>query len=173
MLLKMIGIIFILLSGTLFGVSLSREYEARIVYLKQFKKVLMLLKGEIQYNNSGIYESVTMVAERTENIMGTFLKTVMERFYDNQTTLKNAWDYGVDNILKIQTNLRKKELSYIKDLGTNLGITDKDTQINNILNCMEAIDLSLDELNENKAEKCKLYRTLGVVASAFITIVLI
>ena len=173
MLLKTIGIIFILLSGTLFGVSLSKEYETRIENLKQFKKMLMLLKGEINYNNSGIYESIVVVAERTENVIGDFLKEVLKKFQENKTTLKDAWDYGVENILKTQTSLCEKELLYIKDLGVNLGITDKETQLNNILSCMEVIDLSLDELNENKTEKCKLYRTLGVMASAFLVIVLI
>lgn len=173
MLLKVTGIILILLSGSLIGINLSKEYELRIVHLKQFKKMLMLLKGEIKYNNSGICESVTTVSERTENIVGIFLKKVMEYFDENKVTLKCAWDFGVENILKTQTRLKEKELTYIKDLGTNLGITDKETQINNILSCMEAINLSLDELNENKTEKCKLYKTLGVMAGAFLTIVLI
>lgn len=173
MLLKMTGIILILLSGSLIGISLSKEYEMRIVHLKQFNKMLMLLKGEIKYNNSGICESVALVSERTENVIGVFLKKVMENFNENNISLKSAWDYGVETVLKTQTRLKEKELIYIKDLGTNLGITDKETQINNILSCIEAINLSLDELNENKAEKCKLYKTLGVMAGAFLTIVLI
>lgn len=173
MLLKMMGVILILLSGTLTGITLSKEYEMRIVNLKQFKKMLILLKGEINYNNSGIYESLINVSERTDNIMGVFLNTVSEKFCSNKTTLKEAWDYGVEMVLKTQTSLRDKELLYIKDLGMNLGITDKETQINNILNCIETINLSLEELNENKTEKCKLYRTLGVMASAFLIIVLI
>lgn len=173
MLLKVSGVIMILLSGCLIGINLSKEYELRMVHLKQFKKMLMLLKGEIKYNNSGIYESVTTVADRTENIVGIFLEKVMENFNENSMTLKSAWDYGVESVLKTQTKLKEKELIYIKDLGTNLGITDKETQINNILSCIEAINLSLDELNENKEEKCKLYKTLGVMAGAFLTIVLI
>lgn len=173
MLLKVLGIILILLSGSLIGISLSKEYEMRIVHLKQLKKMLMLLKGEINYNNSDICESVITVAERTENVVGEFLKHVVEKFEKNKVSLKCAWDLGVENILGIETKLTEKELSYIKELGTNLGITDKETQINNILSCIEAINLSIDELNENKTEKCKLYKTLGVMASAFLTIVLI
>lgn len=173
MLLKMIGIILIILSGSLFGISLSKEYEMRIVNLKQFRKMLVLLKGEINYNNSGICESVTVVAERMDNDIGNFLNAVLEKFDENNGTLKDAWDFGVENVLKIKTELKDKELVYIKDLGVNLGITDKETQLNNILSCMEAIDLLVDELNENRSERCKLYKTLGVMASAFLTIVLI
>ena len=173
MLLKVLGIIMILLSGSLIGISFSKEYEMRIEHLRQFKKMLMLLKGEIKYNNSGIYESVITVSERIENIVGIFLRNVMENFNKNNMSLKKAWDYAVENVLAPGTKLKEKELLYIKDLGTNLGITDKETQINNILSCIEAIDLSIDELNENKVEKCKLYKTLGVVAGAFLTIVLI
>lgn len=173
MLLKMIGIILIILSGSLFGITLSKEYEMRITHLKQFRKMLVLLKGEINYNNSGIYESVNIVAERTDKVMGDFLNAVMKKFDENKYTLKEAWDLGVENILKSKTELKDKELEYIKDLGTNLGITDKETQINNILSCMGVIDLSIEELNENRVEKCKLYKTLGVMASAFLTIVLI
>lgn len=173
MLLKGCGMILIIMSGTMLGILMSRDYEMRIHNLKQLKKMLILLKGEIKYNNAGICESIRIVSERTEKIAGGFLKKVADNFESGNFSLKEAWESGTDEYLKPNSKLKDKELIYIKELGLNLGITDKETQINNIMNCMESINLSIDELDAGRPEKCKMYKSLGIMAGAFIAIVLI
>ena len=173
MLLKMTGIIFIIAAGSMFGFSLSRDYTMRITNLKQVNKMLLLLKGEISYNNSGIGEAVIKISSQTDNIIGRFLGYVSEAFASGENTFREAWDRGVDEFLKKQSKLKDKDLAVIRELGSNLGITDRETQVNNILNCMGVLETEIGELNETRGEKCKLYRTLGVMAGAFVAIVLI
>ena len=71
--------------------------------------------------------------------------------------------------------LLKGEISYssLKDFGRGLGITDRQTQINNIEKYQSQIQLTIKELKEEKNEKCKLYRMLGITCGAFLGIVLI
>ncbi len=173
MLLKVVGVTFIVVASGMFGLTLSKDYETRIVNLKQFRKMLVLLSGEIKYNNSGIRESIMAVSERVENVTGQFLKTTLDFFTKENSSLKEAWYAGTEKFLKTNTKLSVKELAYIKELGVNLGITDRETQINNILNCIQSIDMSIEELSENRTEKCKMYKTLGVMAGAFLAVMLI
>lgn len=173
MLLKGLGILIILAASVLFGYSLSRDYVMRIKNLEQVDKMFLLLKGEIKYNNSGINESVMKISGCMENIMGEFLKCVWSYFNNEDCTLKDAWNEGVKAVLETKTKLGKEDIVLIKELGNSLGITDRETQINGILNCMGTIEIKIKELNEVREEKCRLYRTLGVMTGAFMAIVLI
>lgn len=173
MLLRVVGITVVLIASSMFGYSLSHDYLMRIKNLEQTKKMLLLLKGEIKHNNSGINESIINIASRLENVMGTFLEYIWKQFNEKDCSIREAWDMGIEKILKTKSSLKQEDILVIRDIGTNLGITDRDTQINNILNSMEIIELKIDELNQARGEKCRLYRTLGVMAGAFMAIVLI
>lgn len=173
MFLKMLGIGMVFSASVIAGYSMSREYLQRLRTLEQFYKMLLLLKGEIKYNNSGISEAVGKVSERLDNRIGDFLKCVCRGFEKGKYTLKEIWDKAGSEILERGAGLKKEDIFLIKELGINLGITDRETQINNILNYMEEIDMKIKELNEEKGEKCRLYRTLGVMAGAFMAIVLV
>lgn len=173
MFLKLFGIGMIFSASVMIGYSMSRDYLLRLRILGDFNKMLLLLKGEIKYSNSGISETIKKVSERCENTIGNFLKGVSDNFEENEMTLKDSWNKALEKFLKCNTGLKNKDILMIEEFGINLGITDKETQVNNILNLMEEIDITIKELNEEKGEKCRLYRTLGVMAGAFMVIVLI
>ena len=173
MLIKTIGIICLILTGIIMGWSFVRDYEERILNLKQFRKMLILLKGEMSYNNAGIRELLVCIARRNDNVIGDFLENVRTRFDFEDVTIQTAWSEATEEFLKEYTSLKESDRKYIKEFGMNLGTTDRDTQINNILVCMEHIELTIKELNDYKAQKCKMYKTLGVTVGAFLAILLI
>ena len=84
-----------------------------------------------------------------------------------------AWSLGVDNILDKKSSLKSEDKNSLKDFGRGLGITDRQTQINNIEKYQSQIQLTIKELKAEKNEKCKLYRMLGITFGAFLGIVLI
>lgn len=173
MLVKSLGIVIILIASSLFGYSLSYDYLTRLKNLEQLNKMLLLLKGEIKYNNSGIGEAIMKVASQSENIIGKFLDYTWRQFNEKECSIKEAWDKGIVGVLEPEAKLKPEDILIVREVGLNLGITDRETQINNILNTMDVIEIKIKELNETRGEKCRLYRTLGVMAGAFMAIVLI
>ena len=173
MLLKCIGIIILMAACGMFGFSLSYDYIMRMKNLEQLRKMLLLLQGEIKHKNSGISEAIKNVSIQMENGMGDFLKYVSQKFRKENITIKAAWNMGIDDFLKKRSKLIEKDLTIIRELGGSLGVTDRETQIHNIHNCMDIIGITINELNVAKGEKCRLYRTLGVMAGAFMAIVFI
>ena len=170
MLLKIWGMVLIILSSGMFGWSYSRDYELRIIQLREFQKILMLLKGEINYHNAGIREAILIVSKQNETIMGEFLREILKNFA-KEVPLKEAWYTASDSFLRNHTKLKKQEISIVKELGTNLGITDRNTQIHNIMGYMEVLELSIRELEHDRIGKCKMYKTLGVMGGAFVAVI--
>lgn len=167
MLLKIFGCLLIFLGCGGIGFGMGRDYNARINQLEQVKKMLFLLEGEIKYNNGGIYETMRKLTGISDNIMTGFFKSVVK---DDTGTLKAAWQLNAEKSLASNSKLTKEDIAIIKDLGNTIGMTDKETQIKNIDHVMECINDNVNELKKGKTEKCRLYRTTGIAAGAFLTI---
>ena len=129
--------------------------------------MLFLLEGEIKYNNGGIYESMKKLTGISDNIMTGFFEGVIK---DNVGTLKEAWQFNIEKSFVADSKLSKEDIAIIEDLGNTIGMTDKETQIKNIDHAMECIDDNIGELKKGKTEKCRLYRTTGIAAGAFLAI---
>ena len=69
--------------------------------------------------------------------------------------------------------LRKEEIRIIKDFGIHLGTTDRETQLKNIDECVNEMEVCILNLKREKKEKCKLYKMLGVLSGVFISIILL
>jgi stage III sporulation protein AB len=154
------------------GFSLGNDYILRIKHLERIKKFFLLLEGEIKYSNSGIFEALTKLSKQTSGFLTDFLGKVAEDIADNQS-LKDAWNISVTQILKNRSKLFDSDMIIIKEFGESLGITDRETQIKNIENTILQIDSVIQELKKYKNEKCKIFKTLGIVVGAFITILLL
>ena len=172
MLLKMFGCILVILGCGGIGFSLGNDYILRIKHLEQVKRYFVLLAGEIQYGNSGIFEALNKLSKQSSGFFSDFLAHVAENMNNNKS-LKAAWEISIKEILKESSRLGGNDILIISELGESLGLTDKETQLKNIDNALVQLNEAVDELKKNKNEKCKIYKTSGVVVGAFITILLL
>lgn len=171
MLLKIIGMIVLITSGALMGYSLCDDYIERIQCLEAVKKALIILRGEIKHNNSSICEALENITVSNRLIM-SFIKKVVKEYKNMNGSLWEAWKKGVTENLE-QSPLKNEEINIIRDFGRNLGITDRETQMKNIDECMKEMDGCITGLKGEKKEKCKLYKMLGVLSGLFISIMLL
>lgn len=167
MYLKITGIVLIMMSASLMGYLFSKDYIERINRLEQIQKMLILLKGEISYSNNSVQEALENISEMIEGKVEEFVTKVQESFKKSEIPLSVAWSLGVDNIFDKKSSLKSEDKNSLKDFGRGLGITDRQTQINNIEKYQSQIQLTIKELKAEKNEKCKLYRMLGITCGAF------
>ena len=167
MYLKITGIVLIMMSASLMGYLFSKDYIERINRLEQIQKML------ISYSNNSVQEALENISEMIEGKVGEFVAKVQESFKKSEMPLSVAWSLGVDNIFDKKSSLKSEDKNSLKDFGRGLGITDRQTQINNIEKYQSQIQLTIKELKAEKNEKCKLYRMLGITCGAFLGIVLI
>ena len=144
MYIKFIGAAFLIVAGCMSGKEISSNYLNRLRQLEEIKKTIIFICGEIKYNNSNLDYVFTKIS-------------------------KNSKEF----IKETKTSLEASDLNDLKDMGNLLGITDKDTQINNMNLYLEKIQLQIDKLEKEKDEKCRLYKTVASMFGLLIVITII
>lgn len=170
---KIIGCILILTSSAGMGLYFSGELKNRINDLKELKKIIFLLRGDIRYANTPLPEAVQALAIRHEGKYKKFLSKIAERLNElGGVSFCTIWKEAVLKELE-NTSLSRKDLAGLGQLGENLGYLDKDMQINTIDLFLEQIEEEIKELSHNVKQKTYLYNSLGVLGGIFITIIML
>ena len=116
--------------------------------------------------------------EEIRNKVSFYGNDLLLNAFDNiKTNFTNA-NYITDkdfnyNNLKKEIKIDKQETDVILTFGTNLGITDRETQLSNIDECINDIQEVILKLKEEKNNKCKLYKCLGTFSGILIAVLLI
>lgn len=170
---KVVGCILIILSSTLMGFYCSNELKSRIDDIKEFRKLIVLLRGDIRYGSTPLPEAISAIAKRHEgNFKGFFIKVSKRLSEHSGNTFSQVWKEAVDKEL-LGTALNKKDKSMLIQFGDNLGYLDKEMQMNTLDLFLTQLEDEILELSKTAKEKSYLYNTLGIMAGIFISIILI
>ncbi len=173
MLLKIVGAILTISSCSALGFYFSNELNVRIKQLRELRKFVTILRGEIRYGGTPLPEAIENLARRSPGAFQDFLSNTSEALLINGGgTFSEIWGTSVWRDLK-DTSLTDSDKESLIRFGDTLGYMDRDMQIS-------TIDLYLnqlhDEINEQVTvakERTKLYNVLGIMAGIFITIIMI
>lgn len=170
---KVVGCILILTSSAGMGWYFSSELKNRITDLKELKKLIFLLRGDIRYANTPLPEAVQALSYRHDGKYKKFLNKISERLNElGGISFCVIWKEAVAKELE-NTSLSKKDLASLAHFGENLGYLDKDMQINTIDLFISQIEDEIKDLSRNVKEKTYMYNSLGVLGGIFITIIML
>lgn len=170
---RFFGYFLILASSTGLGYYFSSELKNRIADLKDLKKLLFLLRGDIRYANTPLPEAVQALSLRHEGKYKNFLMKVSDRLHELcGISFSAIWQEAVQKEL-LHTSLSKKDLIHLCQLGENLGYLDKDMQMNTFDLYLSQVEEEISDLSINAKQKTYLYNSLGVLGGIFITIIML
>ena len=171
--LKFIGAALVISSCSALGFYFSSELKTRIDNLKELKKLLILLRGDIQYANTPLPEAVQALAKRHEGTYKRFLNNISSRLLElNGESFAAIWKEGVSKDL-LRTSLVKEDHALLNQLGESIGYLDKNMQINTLDLYLEQIEVIINDLSQSVKDKTHLYNSLGIMGGIFITIILL
>lgn len=173
MLLKILGAILTISSCSALGFYFSNELNVRVKQLRELKKYVMILRGDIRYGGTPLPEAIGNLARRSPGVYKKFLSQVSELLMvSGGGTFSEIWSKCVWKDLK-NSSLTESDKENLIRFGDTLGYLDREMQIS-------TIDLYLNQLQEEISEQAivakertKLYNVLGIMAGIFITIVMI
>lgn len=170
---KIIGCILVIASSTGMGFFFSNELRCRIDDLKELRKLVALLRGDIRYANTPLPEAISSINRRHDGSFSAFFRYVSEKLHElSGHTFSEIWRNATEKELT-NTSLSKKDKLHLIQFGENLGYLDKDMQMNTFDLYISQLEDEIQELSKTAKEKAYLYNTLGIMAGLFIIIIMI
>jgi stage III sporulation protein AB len=170
---KIIGCILVIASSTGMGFYFSSELKRRVQDLKEFKKIIVLLRGDIRYSNSPLPEAISSIARRHQGVYQAFFTGVSTKLHElSGLTFSDIWKSEVEQNLT-NTSLSKKDKVSLIQFGDNLGYLDKEMQMNTLDLYLTQLEDEIAELSRSVKEKSYLFNSLGITAGIFITIIML
>ena len=170
---KIIGCIMVVGSTSGMGFFFSNEMRCRIGNLKELRKLIGLLRGDIRYANTPLPEAIASITRRHKGSFDIFLNSVSTKLQElSGLTFAEVWKEAVNKEL-VDTSLSKKDKLHLIQFGENLGYLDKDMQMNVIDLFLSQLEEEIKEMTKAMKEKSYLYNSLGIMAGVFIVIVMI
>lgn len=163
----------ILVSATAMGASYSADLKKHCMELRLLKQMLYMLRGEIKYTKTPLWEAFAHIAGRMPEPFSGFLQeTSAEMANLDGRTFPELWQEQVKKQLT-GTHLKKEEQEQLAALGEVLGYLDLEMQLSSIELYLEQLELSICNAQESMAARQKLYQSLGVAGGLFLIILLI
>lgn len=170
---KIIGCILIITSSAGMGWYFSGELKNRVDDLRELRKLIFLLRGDIRYANTPLPEAVQALSVRHGGKYKHFLTVIAERLNElGGISFCNIWKSAVTKELE-NTSLSKSDLASLGQLGETLGYLDKDMQINTLDLYISQIEEEIEYLSRSVKEKTYLYNSLGIMGGIFITLIML
>lgn len=172
-LLKITGIAIVVFSTSSYGMLLCKDIRLRLTELKELKKIMFLLKGEIEFGKTPLLEAAKNIAIRCDTVFAMALKKLAACSDDvKKETIDRLWKKSFLGIMP-QCHLTKNEKERILSLGDCMGLKDSKTQLTAIDSYMDELAHSINELEKTMPSKIKLYRSLGVMSGIVISIIMV
>jgi stage III sporulation protein AB len=170
---KIIGCILVIASSTGIGFFFSCEMRGRIEDLKELKKLIGLLRGDIRYANTPLPEAISSITRRHSGRFDDFFNYVSIKLHElSGLTFSDIWKDATEQQLA-NSSLSKKDKLHLIQFGENLGYLDKDMQMNTLDLYISQLEEEISEMTKTVKEKSYLYNSLGIMAGIFITIIMI
>jgi stage III sporulation protein AB len=171
--LKIIGCILVIASSTGMGLFFSNEMKCRIEDLKELRKLIALLRGDIRYANTPLPEAISSIARRHSGSFEPFFSGVSTKLHElSGLTFSDIWKEAIEKKL-VSTSLTKRDKLQLAQFGENMGYLDKDMQLNTLDLYISQLEDEISESSKTAKEKAYLYNSLGIMAGIFISIIML
>jgi stage III sporulation protein AB len=170
---KIIGMAMVIISTTAYGIILGRDIKARLKELKELKKIVFLMKGEIGFLHTPLLEALENVSFRCDEpfkeMLINFVKFGRE---SDRRPFSEIWEEGMNAGIS-KTHLSKEDKLLFMKFGNELGFSDIKTQQSAMDNFLNELDMSINQLEKIVPNKVKLYNSMGIMLGIVIAIIMI
>ena len=173
MYIKIIGSICLILSTAAVGYLKAEELELRVRTLKEMKRMIIFLQGELRFHKAELAEAFECVSERVEPRFGAFLSHMAEELEGKNTDcFENVWRKHCEEILKTE-GFVKEDAKLFEMLEGSLGYLDLTMQMESLKLAIFQVEDEIKTAEEQRQTRGKLYRTMGISAGTLLTLLMI
>lgn len=162
-----------MISTIAIGVMKAEELNKRVQCLLELKRLMILLQGEFRVHRGTLSEAFVYTAGRVEEPFSGFLKETAKGLDDRSFgSFSDVWEKVTEQLVA-RGKFFKNDQYLLDQLGRGLGYLDLTMQMENINLAICQTEEAIKSAKEEKNSKGKLYRTMGVTAGAFLSLLII
>ncbi len=166
--LKISGLIVIIAASTLAGNYFSYMLKCRLASLKKMNYMIDEIIMMIRFRSPTVYEIAESLA-KSERFNGFGFLDLVSPAGDEP--FQQSWCRAVSE--DIPQGLTAADAELLSDIGRKLGTSDAESQINTLRLQQTELLSAISAAETDCTKKAKLYRSMGALAGAFISIMLI
>lgn len=164
-LIKIIGGLFIIVSGTFIGIYASDRSKEKVSFFEQYMIFLTRVKTTVSYTLSDIKELLSV------NASIPMVKPILRDtliLLEGGTALEEAWRGAVNIHVK-----DKEDKNLLYYFGDNFGKSNVSGELNNLELHGEFVKQRLERLKDELKTKQRLYRVIGMFCGVLTAVILI
>ncbi|MFS0722766.1 stage III sporulation protein SpoIIIAB [Paenibacillus sp. 1P07SE] len=170
---KLLGAILILFAGTMIGFQQAARFAERPRQLRQMANALQRLETEIGYGYTPLGEALRRAGTALAEPAGGLLISTADRLTAGEdVTFHECWEAALQAHWPA-TAMKRSELDIMLQLGTLLGISDREDQIKHLRLALLQLQSEEDAAREDQVRYEKMCKSLGILAAALIVILMV
>lgn len=173
MYLEIIGSVLILGSSTYAGWLHGERYRKRLESLREWKKILRMIEGEMRYRKVPLGDVFAHVKAKTSGAFSdwlSWLASMLEGY--SGKTFRQLWEEGID-VWLTDGDFTGEDIAMMKELGNQMGYLDIRMQESVINQAVVQVETKISMLEQSLSEKQKISRMLGVSIGIFCVVLLV
>ena len=167
---RWIGAVLILTGCGGFGFSLAAEHHRRERLVHQLLRGLKIMQWELQYRLTPLPELCRIGAKQAGGVPGQVLlqlaQIMEQQLYPDVSSC-------MQEVLTRQDGLPRSVRMLFRQLGTSLGRYDLPGQLEGLEAVYEGCKEEIRLMAQNREQRLRSYRTLGLCAGAALAIILV
>ena len=168
---KTAGLLLIVVTGLLLGLTAAGGLRRRVTVLGQLSRFMTRLADQIRYTAAPVEELLEAAESSGEFGELPLLGRICSRIRNGERVL-DAWEAAVEEDGRL-SGLTRADRELLHGFGSQLGKTDVEGQIANCRQYGELLDQRLSEAREASAAKGRLYMTLGFAGGMALALLLL
>lgn len=173
MYIKIIGGIVLIGSSAAIGYLKAEELTTRVKMLTEWKRMLVLLQGELRFHRATLSESFENVADRVKQPIRDFLRQTAGKINAmDQGGFEKVWSETGKQLL-LKDGFLKEDGQLLETLKSSLGYLDLTMQTETLNLAILQTEDAIQHAKEQQKVKGKLYQTMGVTVGAILTLLII
>lgn len=175
---KLAGVICVIGSGLYIGISIALVMQKHVKELYELERVVHILKGEIKYHRSTIYEACNSTAGRCGQPFFSWMSELCRLLneekeeYSDIDSFMYIWDKSLEKLYLI-SKLNKKDMELVRAVGRCMEYPDIDSQEQSFLLECEHIHKCVEECERELGNKMRLAIILSVLISILLVVILL
>jgi stage III sporulation protein AB len=169
---KLAGALLIIVAGSTAGIIRAREYMRRPGELKSMLAALQMLETEITYAATPLGEALERIAAGGgREVKRLFAGAAAELRAMSGCTAAEAWQKSLQSYYP-GSALLDSDLIILQNLGSALGISDRQDQSKHLRLASEQLKLEAARAGEEAARNAKMWNYLGFCGAAALVLLI-